>query len=199
MPLLASALAQKTCVLCSLERASGASFSLALEDYAALFEQAALARRNNAVESPHPRLFLRKPLDARLLIADVVVLGGLNEGCWPQASGPDPWLNRKDRAFVGLPPAERRIGQAAYDFTLLAAATPRVILTRAKKENGSLTRPSRWIARIKALVSGAGKAHALKPEQPWLTWVAAQRAPKELAPAIRPAPRPPLGSPVRAA
>ena len=186
--------AAENCVLDSLERASGASFSLALEDYAALFEQAALARRNNAVESPHPRLLLRKPLDARLLIADVVVLGGLNEGSWPQASGPDPWLSRKDRAFVGLPPSERRVGQAAYDFTLLAAATPRAILTRAKKENGSLTRPSRWIARIKALVSGAGKAHALKPDQPWLTWVAAQRAPKELVPAFRPAPRPPLAA-----
>jgi ATP-dependent helicase/nuclease subunit B len=180
--------------LSGLEQASAASLALGLEDYAGLFEQAALARRNNAVESPHPRLFLRKPLDARLLIADVVVLGGLNEGCWPQASGPDPWLNRKDRAFAGLPPAERRIGQAAYDFTLLAAATPRVIITRAKKENGSLTRPSRWIARIKALISGAGQAHALKPEQPWLAWVAAQRAPKALTPASRPAPRPPLAS-----
>ena len=109
-------------VLCGLEQAGAASFPLALEDYAGLFEQAALARRNNAVESPHPRLFLRKPLDARLLIADVVVLGGLNEGCWPQASGPDPWLNRKDRAFAGLP---RRSAGSARRLTISPCSPPR--------------------------------------------------------------------------
>ena len=116
-----------------------------------------------------------------------MVLAGLNEGCWPQMSGPDPWLSRNDRQFVGLPPAERRIGRSAHDFLALAASAPRVILTRAKKENGSLTRPSRWISRIKALAAGAGKLDTLRPDRPWLDWAAAQRTPERMEPASPPA------------
>lgn len=137
---------------------------------------------------------MRKPLDARLLAADVVVLGGLNEGSWPRISAPSPWLNRKDRAFVGLSPEERRIGLAAQDFAALAAVAPRVFLTRAKKVNGSLARPSRWIARLKALTAGAGKLDALQPETPWLSWTRLQRAPGKVTPAECPAPCPPLAA-----
>jgi ATP-dependent helicase/nuclease subunit B len=181
-------------VLGSLEEAAAPSLSLDLSGYASLFEQAVLTKREPAQESPHPRIFLRNPLDARLLTADVIVLGGLNEGCWPQGPDPDPWLNRRDRAFVGLPPQERRIGQAAHDFEVLAASARRVILTRAKKENGSLTRPSRWVSRIKALAAGAGRLDALEPDRPWLTWAAAHRLSGAAAPIGSPAPKPPLAA-----
>ncbi len=178
-----------------LEQAAAArSFILELADYADLFAQIASGRREKALESPHPRLFLWKPLDARLLSADVVVLAGLNEGCWPQTTGPDPWLNRGGREFAGLPPLERRIGQTAHDFASLAASAPRVILTRSKKVNGSLARPSRWLSRIEALAAGAGKIELLRPARPWLDWVAAHRAPVTAVPVSRPQPRPPLAA-----
>ncbi len=177
-----------------LEQAGGRAFTLDLADYSDLFARIASERREKTLANPHPRLFLLKPLDARLLSADVVVLAGLNEGCWPQTPGPDPWLNRGDRAFIGLPPQERRAGRSAHDFASLAASAPRVILTRAKKENGSLTRPSRWISRIKALAAGAGKRGALKTDLPWLDWLAAHRAPQAPAPIGCPRPRPPLAS-----
>jgi len=185
---------QESSALSGLEQAAARSFALDLADYAGFFAQVSLAKRAVSLESPHPRLFLWKPFDARLLTADVVILGGLNEGCWPQTPGPDPWLSRPDRAFVGLPPAERRIGQAAHDFAALAASAPRVILTRSKKENGSLARPSRWISRIEALAAGAGQSQALHPEQPWQGWAAARRAPKIAAPIAKPQPRPPLAA-----
>ena len=152
--------------LVALEQAAAHSFALDLAEYAEFFAQVVAARRAKVSAHPHPRLFIWKPLDARLLSADVVVLAGLNEGCWPQMSGPDPWLSRNDRKFVGLPPAERRIGRSAHDFMALAASAPRVILTRAKKENGSLTRPSRWVSRLKALAAGAGKLDTLRSEKP---------------------------------
>ena len=180
--------------LTALEQAAARSFTLDLTEYAEFFAQVIASRRAKASDSPHPRIFIWKPLDARLLSADVVVLAGLNEGCWPQMSGPDPWLSRNDRKFVGLPPAERRIGRTAHDFMALAASAPRVILTRSKKENGSLTRPSRWISRLKALASGAGKLDTLRPDRPWLAWVAAQRSPERAEPASRPQPRPPLAT-----
>ncbi len=180
-------------VVSLLEHAAVRAFTLDLADYSDLFARVASERPEKTLESPHPRLFLLKPLDARLLSADVVVLAGLNEGCWPHAPGPDPWLNRADRAFIGLPPQERRIGRSAHDFVSLAASAPQVILTRSKKENGSLTRPSRWVSRIKALAEACETA-ALQTDRHWLEWVAAHRAPGAPAPASRPQPRPPLAS-----
>ncbi len=185
---------EENAILRALSQAASAALTLDLEGYAGLFREIALSRSKPRLESPHPRLFLWKPLDARLLTADVLVLGGLNEGCWPQQPGPDPWLNRRDRAFAGLPPQERRIGQAAHDFATLAASAPCVILTRSKKVNGSLARPSRWVSRIKALAAGAGQADSLKPDRPWLAWAAALRAPGKTSPAARPQPRPPLAA-----
>ncbi len=170
------------------------SLKLDLPGYAGFFGEIASAMPRADKENPHPRLFLRRPLDARLLDADVIVLGGLNEGSWPQISGPNPWLNRRDRDFIGLSPEERRIGLSAQDFAALAAVAPRVFLTRAKKVNGSLTRPSRWIARLTALAKGAGKLEALQSENPWLSWARLQRAPAEVTPVDCPAPRPPLAA-----
>ena len=40
----------------------------------------------------HPRLFIWGLLEARLQHADLMILGGLNEGVWPSLPAPDPWL-----------------------------------------------------------------------------------------------------------
>src|SRR4030095_13290674 len=64
----------------------------------------------------HPRLAIWGPLEARLQRADLLVLGGLNEGTWPPAVETGPWLNRPMRATLGLPQPERRIGLSAHDF-----------------------------------------------------------------------------------
>ncbi|MGA9265244.1 MAG: double-strand break repair protein AddB [Rhodomicrobium sp.] len=174
-------------------RVAAPALKLDLGGYAGFFGEISRARQT-AKENQHPRLFLRRPLDARLLAVDVLVLGGLNEGSWPQISGPSPWLNRRDRAFVGLSPEERRIGLAAQDFAALAAVGSKVFLTRAKKVNGGLARPSRWIARLKALARGAGKLETLQPEHAWLSWARLHREPIEITPVESPAPLPPLAA-----
>ncbi|MBJ7534682.1 double-strand break repair protein AddB [Rhodomicrobium vannielii ATCC 17100] len=170
------------------------SLALDINDYAAFFAELARAEPTPAAGSPHPRLSLLSPLDARLLSADVVVLGGLNEGAWPQTPGPSPWLNRQDRAAIGLSPEERRIGQAAHDFASLAAAAPRVVLTRAKKANGSLARPSRWIARITTLARGTSRLAEIDTGAAWLEMARARRMPATVTPIAPPEPRPPLSA-----
>jgi ATP-dependent helicase/nuclease subunit B len=90
-------------------------------------------------------------LEARLLDADRVVLGGLDEGVWPPRAETDAFLNRPMRAAVGLSPPERRIGQTAHDF-VQALGCPDVIVTRAQKRNSSPMVPSRLLQRLAAFV-----------------------------------------------
>jgi ATP-dependent helicase/nuclease subunit B len=99
----------------------------------------------------HPRLAIRGTLEARLVAADRIVLGGLNEGVWPADAREDPWLSRPMRKAVGLPPPERQIGQAAHDFAQALAADD-VVLTRARKADGTPALPARWLVRLEALV-----------------------------------------------
>ena len=102
----------------------------------------------------HPRLAILGPAEARMIDVDVVVLGGLNEGIWPQIPETGAWLNRDMRAVSGLSPPERQIGRSAHDF-VQSAAMPRVYLTRADNVDGSPQVASRWILRLKSLVGGA--------------------------------------------
>ncbi|MEY4271100.1 MAG: hypothetical protein RLZZ58_2316, partial [Pseudomonadota bacterium] len=64
----------------------------------------------------HPRLFIWGLLEARLQRADMMVLGGLNEGSWPQAPSADPWLAPGIRRALGLAGPDRRLGLSAHDF-----------------------------------------------------------------------------------
>lgn len=139
----------------------------------------------------HPRLSIWGPFESRLQQPDIVVLGSLNEGTWPEAADPGPWLNRAMRERLGLPSPEERIGHAAHDVSALLGA--RVVhITRARKVDGTPTVASRWLLRLGALLAGAGCADALIPRQSWLGW-ARHRHRVEVNPAARaPAPRPPL-------
>ena len=156
-------------------------------DYAGLFETLAMAVPVRPSFGIHPRLRILGPQEARLEGADLVILGGLNEGSWPAEPSPDPWASRRMRHDLGLPPLERRLGQAAHDFATLAAA-PRVVLSRAAKVDLSPTVVSRWLRRLDALVEAdrwdAGKA---------LGW-ALSLDPAEGTPAAEPRPRPPVAA-----
>lgn len=139
----------------------------------------------------HPRLSIWGPFESRLQQPDIVVLGSLNEGTWPEAADPGPWLNRAMRERLGLPSPEERIGHAAHDVSGLLGA--RVVhITRARKVDGTPTVASRWLLRLRALLAGAGCEDALAANQNWLGW-ARHRHRVEATPAARaPAPRPPL-------
>ena len=139
----------------------------------------------------HPRLHIWGPLEARLQNADFIVLGGLNEGYWPRDPDPDPWLSRPMQEKFGLPLPERRIGLAAHDFAM-AAAAPKVLLTRSQKSSGAPTVPSRWLARLDAVMLAAAPQAKQRARQHWLDWARALDAPFKPVPSIPPAPRPPV-------
>ncbi|WP_017932037.1 double-strand break repair protein AddB [Robiginitomaculum antarcticum] len=102
----------------------------------------------------HPRLQILGPLEARMIRADKLILGGLNEGVWPAAPQIDPLLPRHMRQELGLSSPERRFGLSAHDFAQLAAH-PDVTLTRAARDNDAPVVASRWLWRLKTLIRGA--------------------------------------------
>ncbi|WP_220089928.1 hypothetical protein, partial [Pseudomonas aeruginosa] len=97
--------------------------------------------------SPHPRIMIWGTLEARVQGADLVILGGLNEGSWPSAPGADPWLNRRMRAEAGLRLPDRVSGLAAHDFQQSVGGAE-VWLSRARRDAETETVPSRWLNRI---------------------------------------------------
>ena len=139
----------------------------------------------------HPRLSIWGTLEARLQSADVLVLGGLNEGSWPGDPAVDPWMSRPMRARFGLPAPERRTGLAAHDFAQ-ALAAPTVLMTRAMRVDGAPTVPSRWLLRLEAVLEGAGlRLDAAAPLQDWADTLDAPAAVRPCAP---PAPKPPASA-----
>ncbi|MEP2718044.1 double-strand break repair protein AddB, partial [Pseudophaeobacter sp.] len=151
-------------------------------------------------DTPYGSIMIWGTLEARVQGADLVILGGLNEGSWPEAAKPDPWLNRQLRHQAGLLLPERRIGLSAHDFQQ-AVAAPEVWLTRAARSDEADTVSSRWLNRLTNLLSGlpdqGGRAalEAMKTRgQDWLAWAEALEEPTELPPAPRPSPRPPVAS-----
>ncbi len=158
--------------------------------YPALFRMFAEEQVVRPAYGRHPRLAILGPLEARLQRFDVVVLGGLNEGSWPHAVAADPWLSRPMRKTLGLELPERRIGLAAHDFASLAAA-PRVVLTRALKQDGAPTVASRWIERLKQLTRGLGLEEKLASAVPYRAYAASLDLPDGAPlPEPKPAPRP---------
>lgn len=174
--------------------------AMTARDFARLLADQLQAQAVRMDVAAHPLVRIRGPREARTEATGLVILGGLNEGGWPQALDPDPWLSRPMRAEAGLTLPERRIGLAAHDFQI-AIAAPQVILSRARRNDEAETIPSRWLNRLVNLLGGLpaqGGPQALAAMrargQVWLDRARAIEAPgaADLAPpAPRPSPRPP--------
>jgi ATP-dependent helicase/nuclease subunit B len=179
-------------LMAELAEAADGLAPIAGTDYPALFDSLLERLTVRPRYGTHPRLAIWGPLEARLQQADLLVLGGLNEGSWPAEAAADPWLSRPMRAAFGLPSPERMIGLAAHDFSQ-ALASPQVIVTRAEKVDGTPTVPSRWLTRLDAVLDGAGLAGATAGDAPWTAWQAALDVPDTVQePLAPPEPRPPV-------
>jgi ATP-dependent helicase/nuclease subunit B len=139
-----------------------------------------------------PRIQILGPMEARLQSFDFVIMGGLNEGVWPQRTRNDPWLNRPMKQDMGLEPPERRLGAAAHDFAQGLGA-PRVLLSRPARADGAPTVASRWLQRLTTL-AGPEVTGAMEERGAAFTQIATQldRTPGIVRPAARPDPKPPL-------
>lgn len=160
--------------------------------YPALFEALAAGAVVRPAYGRHPRLAIWGLVEARLQQADLVILGGLNEGTWPGPPAHDPWMSRQMRREFKIAVPERTIGIAAHDFAQ-AIAAPEVALTRAARSEGVPTVPSRWLLRLDTVLRAVGLDGALRPDPE--VQAAAQlldAAPYEPLPP--PEPRPPLAA-----
>ncbi len=151
-------------------------------------------------DAPHPDIMIWGTLEARVQGADLVILAGLNDGTWPEAPAPDPWLNRKLRNAAGLLLPERRIGLSAHDYQQ-AAAAPEVWLTRAIRSDDAETVASRWINRLCNLLDGIktrdGPALLSAMRARGNRWIAKAERYESVTPcpaAARPSPRPPASA-----
>lgn len=147
---------------------------------------------------PHPDVMIWGTLEARVQGADLVILGGLNEGSWPSMPSPDPWLNRAMRREAGLLLPERQVGLSAHDYQQ-AIAAPRAVLTRAVRSGDVEPVPSRWLNRLTNLLDGLpGQGGVVALEQMrargqvWTDRAEALDVAEPVTPAPRPAPRPPV-------
>ena len=171
--------------------ASGGVASLGMGEYRALFRRLAGECVVPQEAGSHGRIAILGLLEARLLPADLVLLGGLDEGVWPPQADTGPFLNRPMRAALGLTPPERRIGQTAHDFCA-AMGAQEVILSRAKKRGGEPTVASRLLQRLAALAGKDNWAACAAQGDRWLRYARAIDAAPPEKPLPRPNPKPPL-------
>ncbi|MBC2777721.1 double-strand break repair protein AddB [Parasphingopyxis marina] len=144
---------------------------------------------DRAVRPPyggHPRLFIWGLLEARLQQADVMILGGLNEGVWPNLPTPDPWLAPRLRRELKLPGLDHRIGLAAHDFAS-ALGGRQVLVTRARRDASAPAIASRFWLRLEAMTGGLTRAPR------FAAWAQAIDRPQAgVHPVSQPAPSPPI-------
>ena len=162
---------------------------LTIAGFIELFEALVAGESVRSARASHPRLRILGAMEARMARADRVILAGLEEGVWPQAAGVDPFLSRTMRKALGLPAPERRIALSAHDFAQSACA-PEVFLLNTRRRRGAPVLESRWLWRLRTLARGADATLAGRPD---LTDLAeALDGPGPFAPALRPAPCPPV-------
>lgn len=184
-----------------LQRSASHGGVLAPFDYNNLFRNLLNQAEVHDPVRPHPGIMIWGTLEARVQGADLVILGGLNDGIWPGTPNPDPWMNRAMRQKAGLLLPERRIGLSAHDFQQ-AIGAKEVWLTRALRDAEAKTVPSRWLNRLTNLLDGlkeTGGASALKAMRVrgdvWLGMAdEMERISVSIPPEKRPSPIPPAGA-----
>ena len=179
-------------LLAGLEASKAAKeLNITSDEAVALLRQLFDAQAVRPPYGGHPRIFIWGLLEARLQHADLVIVGGLNEGVWPAPSAPDPWLPPKVRSVLGMPTLETRIGLAAHDFASTLGA-PEVLITRARRDSKSPTIASRFLLRLDAISGGLPRDQRLE------RLALALDDPGPPRPASRPQPSPPIAErPIR--
>ncbi len=185
----------------NLTAQADAGGSLDAREYAAMFGAILNEGTVRNPDGAHPNILIWGTLEARVQGADLVILGGMNEGIWPEAATPDPWLNRNMRKQAGLLLPERRIGLSAHDYQQ-AVAGKEVWISRAKRSAETETVPSRWVNRLVNLLGGLPKnggqiaLDRMRADgNKWLADAAALSTPSDkITPAKRPSPQPPIAA-----
>ncbi len=175
-------------LLAELEvEAPGGPGDVTLQGFASLLRQLMDETAIRPPQGGHPRIAIYGLIEARLQRADLMILGGLNEGVWPASPAPDPWLAPRIRAVLGLPGLERAVGVAAHDFGQ-ALGAPEVLITRARRDARSPAIPSRFWLRLAAMAGDEFDRARDDRLEAWTRLIDAGGTP---TPVGQPAPSPP--------
>ncbi len=139
----------------------------------------------------HPTLKITTPSQARLSRSDIVILGGINDGVWPQAVHENPWLSPDMIRALGLPAPEGDIGLAAHGFVQMAS-TPNVLLTRSMRSGDAPTVASPFLARMLMVLRGAGLEKSIEKKTRLLDIHVAMHTPAQVIPIEPPQVTPPV-------
>lgn len=181
--------------LSELRAACGDTRPIAADAFAPILASAMAAQAVRRMQAGHPQIEIVGRFEARLAAADLVVLAGLNEGGWLPQPDAGPWLGRRQRDELGLPPPEQHVGFAVHDFIQLAAPAPRLVLTRSERDSaGAPTRRARLLDQLDRALErrSAGRRAAPSPALGWARMF--DRSPRPPRPWPRPRPTPPLAA-----
>lgn len=126
----------------------------------------------------HPRAFIWDIIQAQGHRPFHLILGSFNEGTWPSRPQTFLGLEEEDRGRLNLTSHNTRVGGWAQRLVPLLLA-PRVLITRAEREEGSLTTPSRWWQRLHLSVKAAGLKEEVFQPEPWKTWLFSPAVPEK--------------------
>lgn len=138
-------------------------------EYEGLFESLMAGVTVRPKYGTHPRLRILGPIEARLTHFDTIIVGEVNEGAFPKASGADPWMSRPMKRDFGFPLPEKAVGVLAHDFCQLLAAD-RVYLTRAERVQGTPMVKSRWWMRLETVLKALGADIAGLEDEAFKSW-----------------------------
>lgn len=141
----------------------------------------------------HPRLQIWGPIEGRLQRADLMILGGLNDGIWPPDAASDPWMSRPMRQDFKLPSPEKKVGLSAHDFQQ-AFCGKEVLLTRSEKVDGTPMVPSRWLLRLDTLLRKFDQSLILDEQSELHNWQRGLDQPDQYKPVSAPRPTPPVSA-----
>jgi ATP-dependent helicase/nuclease subunit B len=110
--------------LAELQAEADAGGEMSPLDYRGVFQGVLQRHEVRETESMHPGIMIWGTLESRVQGADLVILGGLNDGTWPAQPPPDPWLNRAMRKEPG------------FFCPNAASACPRMTISRRSRRSG---------------------------------------------------------------
>lgn len=93
--------------------------------------------------------------ESRLINYDLTFLFNMNDGIFPRNIPTDPWMSKSMRKSFGLLSRNIEIGKSAHDFIQLISQK-NVVITRSRKIGGNISFESRFLQRIKTLLSCNG-------------------------------------------
>jgi len=137
-------------------------------DFQEVFDQAISDHNIFCSSQIKPQIRILSPIDSRLIKFDYVILAGLNEKNWPGSPEIDPWISSLFYQNIGIPDHRVKIGQSANDFFSLLAQHDKVLLTRAKQNNGSPQVASRWVTNIEIHAKQLGVLEKIKNQSSYM-------------------------------